>query len=40
MNSTINVAAKVVAELTQIIESSATKGEGMQFIKARLGESL
>jgi hypothetical protein len=40
MNSTIKVAAKIVEELNQLNENSDTKQEGIQHIKAILGESL
>ena len=40
MSSTIKVAAKVVEELNHSNENSDTKKEGIQHIKAKLGESL
>ena len=40
MNSTINMAAKVAEELNQSNENSDTKKEGIQHIKAKLGEPL
>jgi hypothetical protein len=40
MNSTIKVAANTAEELNQLNENSDTKQEGIQHIKAKLGESL
>jgi len=40
MNSTIKVAAEVAEELSQSNEKSDTKKEGIQHIKAKLGEPL
>jgi hypothetical protein len=39
-NSTIKAAANVAEELNQSNENSDTKNEGIQHIKAKLGESL
>ena len=40
MNSTIETAAKIMEELRQLNENNATKQEGIQHRKPRLGESL
>ena len=40
MNSTIKVEAKVAEDLGQSNENSDTKKEGIQYIKAKLGELL
>jgi hypothetical protein len=40
MNSTIKSAAKVTVGLNQSNKNSDTNKEGIQHIKARLGESL
>jgi len=40
MNSTIKVVGKVAEELNQSNENSNTKKEGIQHIKAKLGQSL
>ena len=40
MNSIIKTAAKITGELSQPNEKSDTKQDGIQHIKARLGESL
>ena len=40
INSTIKVAAKIVEEINQLNVNSDTKQEGIQHIKAKLGESL
>ena len=40
MNTTIKVAAKTAEELNQLNENSDSEKEGIQHIKAKLGESL
>ena len=40
MNSIIKTAAKITEELSQPNEKSDAKQDGIQHIKARLGESL
>jgi flagellar biosynthesis chaperone FliJ len=40
MNSTIKIAAKITEELSQLNEKSDTKQDGIQHIRARLGEYL
>jgi hypothetical protein len=40
MNSTINVTAKVAEELNQSNENSDTQKAGIQYIMAKLRESL
>ena len=40
MNSIIKTAAKITEELSQPNEKSDAKRDGIQHIKARLGESL